>query len=318
MTTTKIERAKELDRNATPGPWSHCDCGTCGLIWNAYGEFNLAHADLRNDSGAICEDERQANGKFIAESRTLLPALAADLEAANQKLATLQANFDTLSKHASAERERERLKGELNEATRDRDTMTELNRTAEAEREEIRAELHAVDRDYVRKIAVLVSDNKQLRSQLSQAERDREAMRAKIEGLTRYDAHTAYSMISKSDGGFLHRGDVLRLFDRPARCRFDNCTSTATHGPAGEAFACWSHAGDWPEIAKPLEGGAEKAEPVCKICNDTHRMEAPERLYPCTHCPVPCEKCRGGRSAYCATTPCACGCHRNIKPGNVP
>lgn len=52
---------------------------------------------------------------------------------------------------------------------------------------------------------------------------------------------------------------------------------------------------------------------VCKTCNDTHRMSFGEDRgeVPCTHCPSPCEKCRGGRgkSAYCEHTPCACECH---------
>lgn len=30
----------------------------------------------------------------------------------------------------------------------------------------------------------------------------------------------------------------------------------------------------------------------------------------CTHCPVPCSKCRaGGNAAYCEATPCSCECH---------
>ena len=32
-------------------------------------------------------------------------------------------------------------------------------------------------------------------------------------------------------------------------CHMEHCTSTATHGPSGEAIVCWSHAGDWPRIS---------------------------------------------------------------------
>ena len=51
--------------------------------------------------------------------------------------------------------------------------------------------------------------------------------------------------------------------------------------------------------------------PVCSLCNDTHRMELCDREVPCTHCPTPCMICASdvGRGAYCATTPCTCGCH---------
>lgn len=36
----------------------------------------------------------------------------------------------------------------------------------------------------------------------------------------------------------------------PTRCHGDGCTSSATHGPNGEAIACWGHAGDWPEVPR--------------------------------------------------------------------
>lgn len=39
--------------------------------------------------------------------------------------------------------------------------------------------------------------------------------------------------------------------DPPPRkvCQAGGCAQTAKHGPDGEAVACWSHAGDWPEVA---------------------------------------------------------------------
>ena len=61
------------------------------------------------------------------------------------------------------------------------------------------------------------------------------------------------------------------------------------------------------------------SKPVCDTCNDTHRMEVHDehgdsRVYPCTHCPAPCERCRKG--AYCETTPCTCDCHKDSKEQN--
>lgn len=57
----------------------------------------------------------------------------------------------------------------------------------------------------------------------------------------------------------------------------------------------------------------ESLKPVCEVCNDTHVMHhhGLERRVPCTRCPRPCRKCAAdeGRGAYCATTPCSCGCH---------
>lgn len=58
--------------------------------------------------------------------------------------------------------------------------------------------------------------------------------------------------------------------------------------------------------------------PVCAVCNDTHIMPTSEeeidrlgapRKWPCTSCPVPCDRCRVRQAAYCAMTPCGCSCH---------
>lgn len=57
--------------------------------------------------------------------------------------------------------------------------------------------------------------------------------------------------------GSLEPGDLravvasgLLVDDEPPRvvCAIEPCTSTATHGPAGEAVVCWSHAGEWTEV----------------------------------------------------------------------
>ncbi len=52
---------------------------------------------------------------------------------------------------------------------------------------------------------------------------------------------------------------------------------------------------------------------ICKRCNDTHIMISNEdgRNFMCTHCPVPCQKCRvNGNGPYCQHTPCDCECHK--------
>jgi hypothetical protein len=56
---------------------------------------------------------------------------------------------------------------------------------------------------------------------------------------------------------------------------------------------------------------------VCATCQDTHVMQIAGRDVPCTRCPRPCPKCREGRvGGFCATTPCACGCH--VAPAAMP
>lgn len=62
---------------------------------------------------------------------------------------------------------------------------------------------------------------------------------------------------------------------------------------------------------------------VCKTCKDTHRMTLGEREVPCTHCPRPCEECRGlyqgvRLGAYCQATPCPCGCHKRRSGSDLP
>ena len=50
---------------------------------------------------------------------------------------------------------------------------------------------------------------------------------------------------------------------------------------------------------------------VCSRCDDTHRMDMNGTTFMCTHCPLPCQKCRqGGTGAYCESTPCSCVCHQ--------
>jgi hypothetical protein len=65
----------------------------------------------------------------------------------------------------------------------------------------------------------------------------------------------------------------------------------------------------------------QQAGPVCQTCNDTHLMRlydietGEDREAMCTHCPVPCAKCRqGGTGPFCATTPCGCECHKSAGP----
>jgi hypothetical protein len=55
-------------------------------------------------------------------------------------------------------------------------------------------------------------------------------------------------------------------------------------------------------------------EPICGVCMDTHQIpnRTDDGTWACTSCPSPCRSCAsdGGRGAFCATTPCACECHK--------
>lgn len=57
---------------------------------------------------------------------------------------------------------------------------------------------------------------------------------------------------------------------------------------------------------------------ICTTCEDTHWMQLGDRKVMCTHCPTPCDRCRGGGGAFCVSTPCACACHtRGDRSGRV-
>jgi len=69
--TKLAKRALELDKDATPGPWEYTPLDDVD-DWTVYNaEFTFVKQD---DSGVPVSEE---DGAFIAESRTLLPELAA-------------------------------------------------------------------------------------------------------------------------------------------------------------------------------------------------------------------------------------------------
>lgn len=64
--------------------------------------------------------------------------------------------------------------------------------------------------------------------------------------------------------------------------------------------------------ARP-ESVAEVCGTTCGACLGSHRMWSTrlEREVPCTYCSIPCPECRSDPpTAYCASYPCACDCHR--------
>jgi len=98
-----------------------------------------------------------------------------------------------------------------------------------------------------------------------------------------------------------------------------NAQSAADDLPAAVAKEM---GGNEPSSKSGDSSASRAAAPVCKRCNDTHRMtlhsvSGEERLVMCTACPIPCQKCRaGGNGPFCENTPCPCECHF-IHIGNV-
>lgn len=218
------ERARELLGQATPGPWSCYQPADFPGDWRIATGPNqppywVGRLTQAQRSGLGSDPPREADARFIAESRTLIPQLLQDLSTATERAEKADGDKQAaLNLARGFEEERANLEREVGRSARElaarRVTIAELTeRTekAEREREEIRAELHAVDTDYVRKIATLSSDNKQLRSELatSRAAHDKTAIeRDKLHG----ELMQARATLAKHDEvGAKNLGDFLTL-----------------------------------------------------------------------------------------------------------
>lgn len=96
-----VERVKELDAKATPGPWERTDEGLRGGLY-----WVVAPPGIDDTIDLHESDNGEANTAFIAESRTLLPVLAAEIERQAGAAALLR---DTLSAAGAKFREYERM-----------------------------------------------------------------------------------------------------------------------------------------------------------------------------------------------------------------
>lgn len=60
----------------TPGPWSHCPCGRCQLVWSDGEEGILIHDTPDDDEATIAKgEEAQGNCLLIAAAPDLYEAL---------------------------------------------------------------------------------------------------------------------------------------------------------------------------------------------------------------------------------------------------
>ena len=117
-----IARARELDAKATPGPWRACNhppqgrhkkpCA-CGVVlagddMHIVPALGQTHMTEWSEPGP---DARRNNTAFIAESRTIIPALATALEEALAK-PTLQAIGRLAAERDAAIARAERMRDE--------------------------------------------------------------------------------------------------------------------------------------------------------------------------------------------------------------
>ncbi len=104
-------------------------------------------------------------------------------------------------------------------------------------------------------------------------------------------------------------GGTDRVFDLPRMYGFEY-TSLRGHSLISEEALAYFEERHKETSRAVADLIAKKFPTTCEICQDTHRMTVGDRSAMCTHCPIPCQRCRsGGIGAFCATTPCMCECH---------
>ena len=81
MTSDILKRAAEAIEDVTPGPWAVCD------RWNVSGP----KYEVMNGSIMVRDDaESDANARFIAAARTLIPDMAAAIAERDEQIARLK------------------------------------------------------------------------------------------------------------------------------------------------------------------------------------------------------------------------------------
>ena len=98
------ERLGEWERlceSASPGEWRRCRANEgkckCHLIWCIGSDCVVAASMDRENEGYTCgqgvdADQANINGDFIAESRTAMPALIAEVRRQRERIAELEAD----------------------------------------------------------------------------------------------------------------------------------------------------------------------------------------------------------------------------------
>lgn len=73
LTPTQLRRLRELAAAASPGPWSRCHCGRCGLVW---GNDRAEYVASTSDSEAPCRRDANADYLSALSPDVVLPLLA--------------------------------------------------------------------------------------------------------------------------------------------------------------------------------------------------------------------------------------------------
>lgn len=104
--TAPVTRAEAFEGH-TPGPWSYCGCGKCGIVSAGSGNKYVYVATAERRESGFCEEgvpvvkdapQRTANARLIAAA----PTLAADNAALRERVKVLEAALRGLLAAAEA------------------------------------------------------------------------------------------------------------------------------------------------------------------------------------------------------------------------
>lgn len=161
-TAALIAEVKELDAAATPGPWEADVCDGIFQHWSVQPEVDNVVSVVAmegKDSWGGCDHRllySEADAKFMAESRSLLPQLVGALEEAQAEAAHWKANHDNMVARNDFLRSRLDLPFGLVHERNHR--LAVLDRLEKAERypaawEELTAWLHEFEDELIHSIA---------------------------------------------------------------------------------------------------------------------------------------------------------------------
>lgn len=94
-----LAAVRKLSDAATPGPWQECGherggC-QCGFVWSIAADALLLMIRARDEDVPTADEAHcRSNAKFIAEARTLVPAMADEIEALREKLRAAREALD--------------------------------------------------------------------------------------------------------------------------------------------------------------------------------------------------------------------------------
>lgn len=80
----QLDEIEKLLSETSPGPWSACTASDgkckCGLVWSRKLDIPIIYCMGKEKDYTIASSEQAANMKFVAEAKTLVPELIAEIK----------------------------------------------------------------------------------------------------------------------------------------------------------------------------------------------------------------------------------------------